>query len=45
MNLAPIIVFVYNRPEHLRKTLVSLQANNLANIKKVVIRYKNWIAK
>lgn len=29
-NLAPIVLFVYNRPEHTRKTLQALQENNLA---------------
>lgn len=31
MAIAPIIVFAYNRPEHTRKTLQSLQANYLAD--------------
>ena len=31
MELAPIIVFAYNRPEHLRKTLTWLGQNELAN--------------
>lgn len=31
MKLAPIIVFAYNRPEHLRKTLEALANNDLAN--------------
>lgn len=31
MQLAPIIVFAYNRPEHLRKTLTWLGQNELAN--------------
>ena len=31
MNLAPIIVFAYNRPEHLRKTLTWLGQNELAD--------------
>lgn len=30
MNLAPIVLFVYNRPEHTRKTLESLAHNDLA---------------
>ena len=30
MDLAPIVLFVYNRPEHTRKTLVALQKNELA---------------
>lgn len=28
--LAPIVLFAYNRPEHLRRTLASLQANGMA---------------
>ncbi len=31
MNTAPIIVFAYNRPDHLRKTLIWLGQNELAN--------------
>ncbi|OIO05539.1 MAG: hypothetical protein AUJ49_01170 [Desulfovibrionaceae bacterium CG1_02_65_16] len=30
MNLAPIVLFVYNRPEHTRRTLQSLRRNALA---------------
>lgn len=30
MNLAPIVLFVYNRPEHTHKTLNSLSKNELA---------------
>ena len=30
MNLSPILVFVYNRPEHTRRCLESLQADPLA---------------
>lgn len=30
-NLAPIILFVYNRPEHTRKTLIALAENSLAS--------------
>ena len=29
-NLAPIVLFVYNRPEHTRRTLEALAANPLA---------------
>jgi hypothetical protein len=29
-NLAPIILFVYNRPDHTAKTIAALQKNNLA---------------
>lgn len=31
MNLAPIVLFTYNRPEHTEKTLESLMQNDLAN--------------
>lgn len=31
MNLAPIIVFSYNRPNHLRRTLEALSKNDLAS--------------
>lgn len=31
MKLAPIILFVYNRPEHTRKTVEALQKNELAS--------------
>ncbi|WP_213520203.1 glycosyltransferase family 2 protein [Nonlabens sp.] len=31
MNLAPIVLFVYNRPEHTRKTLEALKINDLAS--------------
>ena len=31
MKLAPIVVFTYNRPEHLTKTLKSLKKNELAS--------------
>lgn len=30
MNLAPIVLFVYNRPEHTRQTVWALQKNELA---------------
>lgn len=30
MNLAPIIVFAYDRPDHLSKTLAALAKNDLA---------------
>ncbi|EKD94221.1 MAG: Sugar transferase, partial [uncultured bacterium] len=29
--LAPIIIFVYNRPKHVKETLESLMANDLAD--------------
>jgi GT2 family glycosyltransferase len=31
MKLAPIVLFVYNRPEHTRKTLEALRLNDLAS--------------
>lgn len=31
MNLAPIILFVYNRPEHTKKTIDALKLNKLAS--------------
>jgi hypothetical protein len=31
LTLAPIILFTYNRPEHTRKTLLSLKQNHLAD--------------
>jgi len=31
MTLAPIVLFVYNRPEHTRKTLEALQRNDFAS--------------
>lgn len=36
-NLAPIILFVYNRPEHTLKTLEALQNNNLAEYSELFI--------
>jgi GT2 family glycosyltransferase len=30
-NLAPIVLFVYNRPDHTKKTVQALQKNDLAN--------------
>jgi glycosyltransferase involved in cell wall biosynthesis len=37
MNLAPIILFVYNRPRHLHRTLESLGKNGLAPQSKLII--------
>lgn len=37
MNLAPIILFVYNRPEHTRKTLEALSLNELAALSTLYI--------
>jgi len=31
LNLAPIVLFVYNRPSHTKQTIEALQKNNLAN--------------
>lgn len=36
-KLAPIVLFVYNRPEHTKKTLKALQENNLACDSKLFI--------
>lgn len=36
-NLAPIVLFVYNRPEHTRKTLQALSLNRLASDSKLYI--------
>ena len=37
MNLVPIILFVYNRPEHTKKTVDSLQRNILARDSSIFI--------
>ena len=37
MNLAPIILFVYNRPYHTQKTVEALQKNNLAKESNFII--------
>lgn len=37
MNLAPIIFFVYRRPEHTKKTLDALKNNSLASQSKLII--------
>jgi len=36
-NLSPIVLFVYNRPEHTSKTLQSLKENNLAEQSELII--------
>ncbi|MFA2856816.1 glycosyltransferase [Bacillus paranthracis] len=36
-NLAPIVLFVYNRPEHTRKTIMSLQENKLSSESEIFI--------
>jgi len=36
-NLAPIVLFVYNRPEHTRRTVESLISNTLANKSRLFI--------
>ncbi len=35
--LAPVVLFVYNRPEHTRKTVGALQKNSLAERSKLII--------
>jgi len=37
MNLAPIILFTYNRPEHTKKALDSLKKNELAGQSKLIV--------
>ncbi len=37
MTLAPIILFVYNRPEHTRRTVAALQKNQLAEASDLII--------
>lgn len=37
MRLAPIVLFVYNRPEHTRKTLETLMANELADRSELIV--------
>lgn len=37
MNIAPIVLFVYNRPSHTRKTVEALQLNNLAKDSELII--------
>ena len=37
MNLAPIVLFVYNRPWHTKQTVKALQNNDLANKSKLYI--------
>ena len=36
-NLAPIVLFVYNRPEHTRRTLAALAANPLASESDLIV--------
>ncbi|MCG8688237.1 MAG: hypothetical protein MI892_25400 [Desulfobacterales bacterium] len=36
-NLAPVVLFVYNRPEHTKKTLEALANNELANKTKLYV--------
>jgi len=36
-DLAPIILFVYNRPEHTRQTLEALAQNELAKVSRLII--------
>ncbi len=37
MPLAPIALFVYNRPEHARRTIESLKANDLASESQLIV--------
>lgn len=37
MNYAPIVLFVYNRPDHTRRTIDALKANVLANESDLII--------
>lgn len=37
MNLAPIILFVYNRPEHTKRTIDSLRLNEFASRSKLIV--------
>ena len=37
MEKAPIIIFAYNRPRHLQKTLHSLQSNNLSKKSSLIV--------
>lgn len=36
-NLAPIVLFVYNRPWHTQRTIEALQANELANESELIV--------
>jgi len=40
-NLAPIVLFVYNRPDHTRQTVEALQKNELANQSELFIYCDN----
>jgi hypothetical protein len=42
MDLAPIVLFVYNRPEHTRRTVEALQKNDLAEESDLVIFSDNY---
>lgn len=37
MNLAPIVLFGYNRPKHIKKTLEALRRNELAELSELII--------
>jgi len=39
MKLSPIVLFVYNRPEHTKKTIEALQKNELAKDSELFIYY------
>ncbi len=42
MSLAPIALFVYNRPEHTRRTIAALQKNALAGQSVLIIFSDGW---
>lgn len=42
MNTSPIALFVYNRPEHTRKTVEALQKNNLAKESELFVFSDSW---
>jgi len=41
-NLSPIVLFVYNRPDHTKKTIEALQKNNLAQESELFIFSDNY---
>ena len=41
MNLAPIVLFVYNRLDHTKQTIEALQKNELANQSELIIYCDN----
>lgn len=44
MNLAPIVLFVYNRPDHTQQTVEALQKNKMASESELFI-YSDEIKK